>query len=142
MKTHEIRVAICGCTKKWHGQFSGKAFILDGVRYRVQEIGLSNSESHTAEIKLNRCHFFLDQNTYNTGDPSFELDRNDLIPSPSGTSEKLEFKIRSAARYRTYNKSEVPAAASGVIKRMKGWMEELSIRKRKQWLRRMALPPS
>lgn len=93
----ELRLGICSCATRYHGQLNGVTISIPvsfmSVPFRIREVIMPSEESERVALKENRCHFFLDAHRYSVGNEpkrwETSLDRIVILSNGEGRGEKL-----------------------------------------------------
>lgn len=149
-----LRVGICECTSLYHGSLNNHCFYINGQRFRLQEIKIPERQ-HTKHIRHNRCHFFIDINTYKYRPADIigydlwaHLVHYDFLPpTKKGRREQLkidchEISTENQRRFDYATKNTIidtgqPNKPETVLKKIRATVKGLG-RHRNAWLSRMA----
>ena len=146
MLSIEIRVGLCRCMDLYDGKLEGRRFVIGGKRYVISEVRLPDETYHTKSLKAARCHFFIDNGAIHPQEISIFLEKEDLVASPSGRSEKLVSSMRSGMTTERYVLRDdrwimegKPLSARGMIRALRWFVAKMSAKERTRWLKRMSL---
>lgn len=75
----ELRIGICACTTRWHGELEGKQLRVLNPRLTLtlKEVRIPEKEDHVEYLLSERCHLFLDV------DEAFHVTTLEVVYPPS-----------------------------------------------------------
>jgi len=153
MITHIIRIALCACMEFYRSELEDRSVIIQGERYLFEEVILSDASDHGDDLIAHRCHLFIDNDLAGIDEVLLSIIRVDLKSSAAGR-RGIEVIVADIQYAHPYNHAGLlwhdthtctphpPLHARGLIKRLKWMLQSMDVRKRREWLARMAEQPS